>query len=283
MGQRLSLKFLGGLKMEKHFLVTVSEQKEALHAIRFIGSFFNEKNEIKITLFYTASRYGSPSSGKEALAKAKEMLVFYGFSTENILLRHQRRRSTKIMDIVYEGERGLYDAVILGRRGISWLEEAFDESVTRGVLEKEATFPIWISRNPDLNRKNILLCLDGSKESERIVDHAGFVLSKERIHKIVLLSVFKSIENSTAEFLNQGKKILTDYNIPEELIEEKVIKGSSPAKYIMELAESGAYAVVGTGRQGKDQGRNSLHQLFMGSVSTYLFKNLKGATLWISR
>ncbi|MEJ2025767.1 MAG: hypothetical protein P8Y00_12285 [Deltaproteobacteria bacterium] len=42
--------------MEKHLLVTVSEQPSALNGIRFVGRFFSSKEEIKLTLLYIAPR-----------------------------------------------------------------------------------------------------------------------------------------------------------------------------------------------------------------------------------
>ncbi len=40
--------------MEKHLMITVSEDKSCLSAARFAGSFFSDKQNLKITLFNTA-------------------------------------------------------------------------------------------------------------------------------------------------------------------------------------------------------------------------------------
>jgi hypothetical protein len=42
--------------MEKHLLVTISEKQDNLFGVRFVGSFFEEKKEMKIKLFYLTAR-----------------------------------------------------------------------------------------------------------------------------------------------------------------------------------------------------------------------------------
>lgn len=37
--------------MDRHFLITVSDQKSALYGARFVGDFFPDKTNIKPTLF----------------------------------------------------------------------------------------------------------------------------------------------------------------------------------------------------------------------------------------
>jgi len=42
--------------MERHLLVTISEQQSALCGVRFVGYFFSNKENLKLTLYYTAPR-----------------------------------------------------------------------------------------------------------------------------------------------------------------------------------------------------------------------------------
>lgn len=289
--------------VEKHLLVTVSEQQSAMHGIRFLDRFFSNKEGIKLTLFYTAPRppvvwegertrqsavqakqqaRQTEARGRKALEAAKKELASLGFDPENIGTKLQVRRFSKIMDIIQEGEDGLYDAVVLGRRGLSWLEEAFDESLSKGLLEQKVTFPIWLCRRPDLKRKNVLVCVDGSDAASRIADHVGFILGHEKKHEATLLYVRKSGERSGKAdemSLSRSKEALLNNGFPEEMTRFKVVEAGNPAKAILKEAEQGQFAAVAVGRVGTGQGL--LEKLFLGSVSFRLFRELEGSALWV--
>jgi nucleotide-binding universal stress UspA family protein len=268
-----------------------------------VGGFFDQKGEMKLTLFYTAPRAPgvwekdrdyealaqSEQLGKEyeikgrkALEKAAKELSRLGFRPEKLTTRFQVRKISKLADIIQEGEQGLYDAVVLGRRGLSWLETAFDESVTKGFLEQKVSFPIWICRKPAPNRKNVLVCVDGSEASMRMLDHVGFVLNGEVNHAVTLLMVSKtggSAESNADEVLANAEASLLLKSFSQERIKTKVVADSSVARAILKEVEKGGHAAVAVGRTGV--GRGFMQKLFMGSVSETLFKELHGAALWI--
>ena len=151
--------------MSRHLLITVSEQQSALYGVRFVGNLFTNKEDFKLTLYYAVPRgpqvwtgerdhesvheaeiqaKKNVNRGRKALQAAQKELVNMGFTDGQIDLRLQHRMFSKAKDIIQEGAEGLYDAVVLGRRGLSRLEEAFDESVSKSVLEEKSNFPIWI-------------------------------------------------------------------------------------------------------------------------------------------
>ena len=42
--------------MDRHFLIAVSDQKSALHGVRFVSDFFSDKRHVKSTLFYSTPK-----------------------------------------------------------------------------------------------------------------------------------------------------------------------------------------------------------------------------------
>ena len=42
--------------MQKHLLITISEDVKLMHGVRFVGSFFKNKADIKLTLLYVTPR-----------------------------------------------------------------------------------------------------------------------------------------------------------------------------------------------------------------------------------
>lgn len=293
--------------MEKHLLVTVSEDKRALHGARFVGHLFRNKERLKITLFYTAPRAphlweGERSSesvalqrdqarvyeakGRNAINAAKAEFHALGFKDDQLDFKLLVRKYSKVMDIIQEAQQGLYDAAVLGRRGLSWLEEAFEESVTKGLLEQGASIPLWICRKTDPDRRHVLVCLDGSDPAYRIVDHVGFILKEEPEHHVTLLTVAgKGMpEGKDPEMIqDRARKLLADSGWPDERVRSMILESGSVVKTIAKETEAGRYAAVATGRTGTGQG--FLGKIFMGSVSWGLFRELGGggAALWISR
>ena len=289
--------------MEKHLLLTVSEQQSGNYGVQFVGHFFSNKKDIKLTLFYAAPKppavwegerthetvsqseqYAKQyeNKGRKALEAAKKELVRSGFEHIGIGTKFQIRKVSKVMDIIQEGEKGLYDAVVLGRRGLSWLEEAFDESVSKGVLEKKVSFPIWICRKPELDRKGVLVCVDGSDEAYRMVDHVGFIMGQEKNQEVTLLLVNKpgATAKETAEvILSKAREHLLSNGFPAQMAKSKVLDAARVANAILEEAEQGRFAAVAVGRTGVGQG--FLKRVFMGSVSEKLFQELEGIALWI--
>jgi nucleotide-binding universal stress UspA family protein len=289
--------------MEKHLLVTVSDQKSAMYGVRFVGTFFASKEAIKLTLFYTtpkppavwegertSSSYSQreqmireyEKKGRVAMETAKQELLKLSFKDTQIEMKLRPRMISKADDIIQEGSRGLYDAIVLGRRGLSWIQEAIDGSVSKDILEKKFNFPFWLCRRPEPDRKNMLVCVDGSDAAYRMVDHVGFILGQEKKHETTLLTVKKKGSTSGETIENifaKSKEHLLNNEFPENMIETKVIDDGSVAKGIIREANQRKYAAVAIGRTGTGQG--FLKKLSMGSVSDTLFREMEGAALWV--
>ncbi len=290
--------------MSKHLLITVSEQQSALYGLRFVGNLFSNKKDLKLTLFYTIPRgpqvwsgernHESVSEaelqakkyegrGRRALEAAKKELIRLGFEKENIEAKLRKRKFSKVKDIIYEGADGLYDAVVLGRRGLSWLLETFEESVTKKLLGEKSSFPIWICRKPDLERKGVLVCVDDSDASMRMVDHVGFMLAREKEQHVTLLSVKNSRKDLTHRMeaaIEIARDVLIESGLSSDRIKNNIVEDSNIARAILKEAEDGQYSAVAVGRTGAGQGL--MGKIFMGSVSTKLFRELENASLWIS-
>lgn len=291
--------------LEKQLLVTISENANAFFGLRYVHSFFSRRDLVRLTLFYVTPRKGGdgedahtppfcapgqePSFGSacrkppKALEDARKWLVDMGFPSERIELKSAPAKLGTVKDIAAEAERGLYDAVVLGRRGISWFEELFEDSVTHRLLWESITFPLWVCRNPGRRNKNVLLCVDGSEEALRIADHVGFVLRDEPGHSVTVfhnraagLPEGQRIEDIMKEALG----VLRGNGIEDERVDFVVKSSRDPAELILKEARQGQYAAVAVGRSaGKPA---SLGALF-GSVSQTLLRKLEGAALWISK
>lgn len=292
--------------LEKQLLVTISENANAFFGLRYVHSFFTRRELVRLTLFYVTPRKGGegePVSGgpycgpeesqgfggggcrkpPKALEDARKWLVDMGFPAERIELKSAPAKLGTVKDIAAEAERGLYDAVVLGRRGISWFEELFEDSVTHRLLWESITFPLWVCRNPGRRNRNVLLCVDGSDEALRIADHVGFVLRDEPEHSVTVF------HNRAAELpegqriediMKQALAVLHANGIEDERVDFVVKSSRDPAELILKEARQGQYAAVAVGRSA---GRPASLGALFGSVSQTLLRKLEGAALWISK
>lgn len=290
--------------MNREFLVTVSRDQSAQYGVRFISQFFSNKDTLDIALFYTTSQQVADQRmlssnelaeqdreckkqeqlGREALEKARSHLILNGFNPKQIRTSLHFRRASTAIEIVQEGERGLYDAIVLGSRGLSWLETLLEDSVSHEILDKRLTIPLWICRKPEPERRNVLACVDDSEQAFRMVDHVGFILAHETSQEITLLNIYDphSGDRIFADAIfDRCEQILADNNIDPTRVHRKMLESYNISKGILDMATRHRFAVVAAGRTGEDKG--FMKRIFMGSVSSELYKELTGAALWLSR
>lgn len=284
--------------MDRHLLVAVSEQKSALHGVRFVSHFFSDKTAIKSTFFYSCPKPpqlwdGEKSldalrtkdsqgkkleeTGMKALESAISEGVKLGFPKENLHQILKNRVFTKVADIITEGEKGSYDAVVLGRRGIGMLEAAFDESVSHSLFKEKLSFPLWLCRSSDPKRMHVLFHADGSPTSFTMADHVGFMLCVENRHRVDILPTDALSGDSGAKAKYAG--IFKNHGLNPERISWLAPPKSDLADSILETAERKAYAAVALGRSNPNE--SMLSRLFKGPVCARLFKDLQNAALWI--
>ncbi|AGW12890.1 universal stress protein [Megalodesulfovibrio gigas] len=279
--------------MNRHFLVTVSDDPQAMHAIRFLGHFFHRKDGLECTLFYVAPRdHDSPTAmikpdarelakGTAALEAARDKLHHMGWPAEHLHIKTMTQRQSRAMEIVDEASRGRYDAVVLGRRGITSFEAFMGSSISHEILEERISFPLWLCRMPEASRTGVLCCVDGSEQSLRIVDHAGFVLAGHHEHPITLCCVENGQRPEVETLFARCREILEQHGVPAHMIHDKRLQGDSPARALRAELQAGGYAVIAMGRTGA--GGGALRKLFFGSVSSDLIQTAPPATVWISR
>jgi len=292
------------LPLEKHLMVTISEDVNALFGLRYVFGFFTRRDLVRLTLFYVTPRpagggfessapfcpprrdQATDSSCRQpppALATARDWLLDMGFPEDRVEIKASPAKMGTVKDIATEAERGLYDAVVLGRRGFSWFDEIFADSVTHRLLWESISFPLWVCRNPMRHRKNVLLCMDDSEQAMRVADHVGFILKDEPEHGVTVF-------HNRAHGLPEGERIgdvmakageaLLRNGIEEERIDYLVKSSKDKAGLILQLAGQGEYAAVAVGRAG---GKPDAMTNIFGSTSLTLLRKLEGAALWISK
>ncbi|MBG0790963.1 MAG: universal stress protein [Desulfovibrionaceae bacterium] len=293
--------------MQKELLLAIGDERAASYTLRYLKEIYDSFDNLRLTLFYAAPRPArymhddgvTPSDaglrkldaakrtkGGQAIENALKWLRDYGGCPEkNVRTKMIHSQKGTVCELVEEARAGAYDALLLGRRGFSWFEEVFANSVSHELLWQDIDFPLWICRRPPKNpRRDVLLCLDGSPASLRMVDHAGYMLAEEAAHTFTLFHVTSGGLDASASvrLFDEGLAALTENGIAEERIEMKIVKGRNQVRAILKEAAEGNYSAVGLGRHG-EYSRSQKQNMFPDSTCVNLLRQMENTPLWISK
>ena len=285
-----------------------TQMKEVITDLSFI--IFNVQPTISDYLLHDSKRDAKASAAlKEVIAKnektSKQLLENYkskmikkGVDEKSIDLVTQPRAMGLAKDILLYAKNQLPDAIVLGRRGTSRLQEAFIGSVANTVLEHAGVVPIWAIDREIISSK-IMVAIDGSESSLNAVDHISFMVGDNPDVKLTLLHVTPTLRDyCTIEFDKEGeivdeviargdKQCVDDFythaqqrfkaaGINENQIIIREVKSTiNVGKTIVDEAKKGKYGIIVVGRKGMND------SFFMGSVSRYVVNKASNCAVWL--
>jgi len=235
---------------------------------------------------------------QEVLEKHKAKMVRMGISEERIETATQKKIMGICKDILDCAQKGLFDAIVVGRRGLSRIQETLMGSITTKLVEHSRVVPLWVV-DGDVTSMKLLLAVDGSEASLRAVDHLCFMVGGNEEIKFTLFHVrqkfgdycpvnFDEKEGSVAQVIDRGEKRCIDRfhalaldkfkeaGINEDQVEVNVTKGTMDAgKAIVNQAKKEKYGTVVVGRSGTNKA------FFMGSVSRHVLNKASDRAVWL--
>lgn len=232
------------------------------------------------------------------LEKSKKIMVKDGIEEDKIhtVSRKETRGTAKA--ILDHGKKSHYDAIVVGRRGVSRLAESFMGSITNSVLEYTSGTPVW-AIGGRVKPSKIMIAIDGSESSLRAVDHVSSMLGDNPQSKITLLHVaprlrdyctieFDEEGDPTQEVISKGdrqcvesfyvhakdrfrKAGMKESQIDVKEVTTKLVIG----KTIVDEASKGDFSTIVVGRNGAN------NSFFMGSVSRRVLSDAKHFAVWL--
>ncbi len=290
--------------LKKHFLLAVSSDQSVQYGARFLGYFVKNKTNVLVDLLniahnpqktmtdkqdhgpaqQTGLKRSYMEKGHQALNAASQKLQELGFPGNQLKTDLKMQSVSTVKDLIYYGRKGSYDALVLGRRGLTMLENLIQDSISSKIMDEEYDMPIWICREPVKEKKNVLLCADGSRPSLSIADHVGYVLNEEAEHKITILHVRSSAEEFSAEeIMKKTTEQLTRNGIQQSRIHQETISGNNISRIILDYSMEKNFAAIAMGREGCNRADNGWSCWFIGSVSATVMKNFNRCSLWIHK
>jgi hypothetical protein len=291
--------------MGKHFLATISNDFNNLFGIRFLCSFFSKLSDHQVTLLHICRPEGAakcssissmwkapgeappahlPAETVKAINGARSLLGEKDIPVSRIITKTVQERYGKVKDILHESAQGLYDAIVLGRRAsyaLQWMfERPSDETFQALLKDSSCVTPLWICPDLDPKSRNVLLCIDGSENSYRAVDHVGDILSAEDHQSITLFHVENSVGTECVQFFRRSEAILEKHSISPQRIFRKVTWGLSVSGTIESESKKGGYAVIALGMGGRENNPMSGSSHLMGKTALKLMQKIDRTSLW---
>ena len=238
-------------------------------------------------------------SSQELLKDYRREMESQGIHADQIETRTQPRNLGYAKDIIDAAQERDYDAIVVGRRGLSGIAKLYAGSVTTDILEQSQVIPVWLV-DGTASAGDLLLAVDGSEASLRMIDHVSFMLTGARDASITMLHITNSANNyceidldeSVApeldKIVRRGDKACID-QFYSHAIQKFEQAGLDAGRVSFETVEAGrriGNAIVDFARDRKFQTlvvgrRGQAKSFFMGSVSRHLINNLSDGTLWI--
>ena len=238
-------------------------------------------------------------ASRRLLEQYKSQMVQTGIEESQIQIVTQPRNLGIAKDIIEYALKGKYDALVLGRRGISGLIEFFMGSVSSNIVQNSKVTPVWMI-DGNVTPAKILVPIDGSEYSLRAIDHLAFIVSDHSdlnltfLHVIPKLKNFceidfeikeadafddliiKGNQNCIDNFYDLALKKLKEFGIKEDQIEIKTVtQPLSIGAPIVDEVQTGNFDTVVMGRSGINK------RFFTGSVTNYVLNNISNAAVWI--
>ena len=289
--------------MDKKFLVTINSV-ENLTAVEFLCSFFNKETGYHVTLLHICrldphdmsatlmNMWENPDDrvsgritvkARKAIDRSLKLLESNRIAIDQIVTKSVAERFGIVNDILLEGAKGLYDAVVLGKRAsyaLQWLVERPADEIAQSIIKNSRLeTPIWVCPKSESGRCNVLVGVDDSDNSMRAVDHVGYILSYQEQHTITLVHVRTGPAMSSHDIFRRAEKILYGHGITDMRIETLSTWGISVAGAIEGILRQRRHAAVAVGLHGSKGGLLKNIKL-AGSTTSALIGRLEDVSIW---
>jgi len=257
-----------------------------------------QRNPVERTKLKQIMQKNSEKAQK-VLDRFKNRMIDFGIDQSRIKTVNRIRIDGIAKDILDYALEKKPDAIVVGRRGISKVQEMMMGSVTGKLMEHSAVTPIWIV-DDNVEFSKIMLAVDGSESSLRAVDHVSFMLQGNSDVTITILHVTPKFgdvnpidfdiqeDGKIGELIIRGEKrridnffahaseIFNKAGISTDQLQIRNAKCNvNVNKTIINEARKSDCKTLVVGRSGMNK------SFFFGSVSRYVVEKTSGFAIWL--
>ena len=308
--------------MDKKLLIAVDASVYSYNTLHYLEQLFANMSDIRLHLLSvitcnpseTASKWLDDlelmstlhpeeqkrcAAAKKFMHKAVERLKRNGIEPEQVTTEVKISTTNPAAEVLNVAREGMFDALVLGRRGVSKLEELIMGSVSSTMFEKCHDVPIWIV-DGQVDSRKFLVPVDGSHFTLQAVDHLCFMLKDNPYAEVTLfhsaamfaqkqdLSMgycnrFLSQEwcqehrhNDDLYFLAPRQMLITSGFPPERIHRLETKKGMYPSRQIVRQALIDDFGTIVMGRRDKE-----IVKGVFGSVTEKVVAMSVNTAVWI--
>ena len=311
----------------RKFLLTTDGSESSLRSAAYLAGLCGDAADAEVTVFhvspgvppiYTEEMHDPVIRKKfEAWEKRKEeeargyleqtarALKEGGFPENRIRTRFTAQVVGVAREIMREADAGGADAILMGKKGMGWLEEHFLGTISNKLLEIAEGRPLWVVEGKDLNPKKVLIALDADDAALEVTMYAGRMLQGLKGVEILLFhfcgpyceilnapdskdeqdvrEYFVARERGkVSQLFAQAKKILSDHGLGEQSIQAQFEADTSltekkASRQILAAAARGKFGTLILGRKGVTRAR----EFRLGSVCLRTVNEAENLAVWV--
>lgn len=192
--------------MNKKILVAIDGSVYSLNSIDYLIRLFGNDSMISLHLFGVVSEAGTGQNwmyevdphrqhtpltekrritAEKYLRDAKNRLLRNGFTEDRVTFDAHVSSLQAASTIHQEANKGVYDAMVIGRRGMGKVGELFFGSVSAFLIDRCHEIPIWLI-DGEIPSNRFLLAVHCKPESLLAADHLGFMMKNNPDSEILL-------------------------------------------------------------------------------------------------
>jgi nucleotide-binding universal stress UspA family protein len=192
--------------MEKKILVAVDGSPYSLNSLDYLARLFKDDPTIFLHLKAVVSEAGSGQNwmyevdplrehtplterrritAEKFLRDGKTRLVRNGIDEKRVTLAVEVSQVTAAAAIHHEASKGIYDALVIGRRGMGKVSELFFGSVSAFLIDRCHDVPLWII-DGEVTSNRYLLAVHCKPQSLLAADHLAHIAGLHPESEILL-------------------------------------------------------------------------------------------------
>ena len=293
-------------RYKRRILLAVDGSDQAFEAARYVSQLFMP-NCMEVVLFHSfwEARKDPAYRHRQAfiaewiieqeraiqkfLERARRLFLDRGVPEDGVIIKVKERKLGIVQDIVEECQGG-FDALVVGREGLSKLKDLVLGSIAQELIRYPLHIPLCVvGGTPEVGR--ILLGMDASEGAMKALDYLGTMLECTGCEG-ALFHVIKSFDFEIAcadgEFqkaervakicLEKAICHLEQAGLSRDRMTTKIAVGKDIcSRAIVEEAREGVYGTIVVGRRSL----SGLKECFIGRVSNKVLKLAKEMAVWV--
>jgi len=311
----------------RKFLLTTDGSESSLRSAAYLAGLYRDTTDAEVTVLHVSpsippiyteemhdpaiqKKFEAWKTRKEEeargyLKEAVRVLKDGGFPERQIKTRSSAQAVGVARDIIREADAARADAVLIGKKGMGWLDEHFLGTISNKLLEIAEGRPLCVVEGKNLNSKRVLIALDADEAALEVSRIAGRVLQGLKGVEILLFhfcgpycEILDPRESQDArevreyfvarergkvsQIFSQAKKILSDYGLGEQSVQTRFEADTSltekkASKQILAAVARGKFGTLILGRKGVTRAR----EFRLGSVCLRTVSEAENCAVWV--